>query len=58
MPLLTPLIFWLLAALTLKHFLADFVLQNRWMASGKEAPSGWALPLACHRILAADTPRA
>lgn len=48
MPLLTPLVFWLLAALTLKHFLADFVLQNRWMASGKEAPAGWALPLACH----------
>ena len=48
MPLLTPLVFWLLAALTLKHFLADFLLQTRWMASGKEADQGWLLPLACH----------
>jgi hypothetical protein len=48
MPLLLPLAFWLLAALTLKHFIVDFLLQTRWMAAGKEAPQGWAFPLACH----------
>jgi hypothetical protein len=48
MPLPLSLAFWLLAALTLKHFIADFLLQTRWMATGKEAPQGWALPLACH----------
>ena len=48
MPSLLSLAFWLLAALTLKHFIADFLLQTRWMAAGKEAPQGWALPLACH----------
>lgn len=48
MPLITPLMFWLLAGLTLKHFLADFVLQTRWMATGKESATGWILPLGCH----------
>ncbi len=38
----------LLAVLTAKHVLADFVLQPNWMARGKEAPSGWAMPLLAH----------
>jgi len=32
----------------LKHFLADFVLQFNWMATGKEQARGWAVPLAAH----------
>jgi hypothetical protein len=39
--------FWILL-LTAKHVMADFILQNRWMALGKEAPRGWALPLLVH----------
>ena len=37
-----------LAAFTVKHVLADFVLQSNWMARGKEAASGWAAPLLVH----------
>ena len=37
-----------LAAFTVKHVLADFVLQSNWMARGKEAASGWAAPLLAH----------
>ena len=30
--------------LTVKHIIADFVLQNSWMAIGKDQKTGWALP--------------
>ena len=38
------LIGWMLL-LTFKHIIADFVLQNSWMAHGKDQKKGWALPL-------------
>ena len=31
-----------------KHLLADFLLQTRSMAVGKDAPAGWFRPLATH----------
>jgi hypothetical protein len=34
--------------LTFKHVIADFVLQNSWMAIGKDQRTGWALPLLAH----------
>jgi hypothetical protein len=43
----TPLIVWMLV-LTVKHVVADFLLQNAWMAKGKDAKQGWALPLLAH----------
>jgi hypothetical protein len=39
--------FWVLLW-TAKHVMADFVLQTKWMALGKEARRGWALPLLVH----------
>lgn len=44
---LGPLLAWMLA-LTVKHVTADFFLQNAWMAMGKDARTGWALPLLAH----------
>lgn len=44
---LGPLVAWMLA-LTVKHVVADFFLQNAWMAMGKDARTGWALPLLAH----------
>lgn len=41
------LVFWMVA-LTIKHVIADFLLQNSWMATGKDARTGWALPLTVH----------
>jgi hypothetical protein len=41
------LVFWMLL-LTGKHVLCDFLLQTRWMALGKDAPTGWAKPLLVH----------
>ena len=45
----------LAGAMVLKHYLADFVLQGRWMARGKERARGWAMPLfahaGCHALL-------
>src|ERR1700709_2883580 len=38
------LVGWMLL-LTFKHVIADFVLQNAWMAIGKDQKTGWALPL-------------
>ena len=43
----TPLVVWMLI-LTVKHVVADFLLQNTWMAYGKDAKKGWALPLLVH----------
>ena len=37
--------------LTFKHIIADFVLQNSWMAIGKDQKTGWALPLLAHCLV-------
>lgn len=37
--------------LTFKHIIADFVLQNSWMAFGKDQKTGWALPLLVHCLI-------
>jgi hypothetical protein len=37
--------------LTFKHVIADFVLQNSWMAHGKDQAKGWALPLLVHCLI-------
>ena len=34
--------------LTIKHVIADFVLQTSWMAIGKDQKTGWFLPLLAH----------
>jgi Protein of unknown function (DUF3307) len=44
------LVGWMLL-LTLKHIIADFVLQNAWMAIGKDQKKGWALPLLAHCLV-------
>jgi hypothetical protein len=44
------LVGWMLV-LTFKHVIADFVLQNSWMALGKDQKSGWALPLLAHCLV-------
>lgn len=44
------LIGWMLL-LTFKHIIADFVLQNAWMAYGKDQKKGWALPLLVHCLI-------
>ena len=47
---LAPLVAWMLA-LTIKHVVADFFLQTTWMAKGKDARTGWALPLLVHCLI-------
>ena len=37
-----------MVAFAVKHVIADFVLQTSWMATGKDAKTGWALPLLVH----------
>jgi hypothetical protein len=44
------LVGWMLL-LTFKHVIADFVLQNSWMALGKDQKTGWALPLLAHCLV-------
>jgi hypothetical protein len=44
------LVWWMLL-LTFKHIIADFVLQNAWMAHGKDQRHGWALPLLVHCLI-------
>jgi hypothetical protein len=44
------LVVWMLV-LTVKHVIADFVLQNSWMAIGKDQRTGWALPLLAHCLV-------
>jgi E3 ubiquitin-protein ligase DOA10 len=44
------LIGWMLV-LTVKHVIADFVLQTSWMAIGKDQKTGWALPLLAHCLV-------
>jgi hypothetical protein len=41
------LVGWMLA-LTVKHVIADFFLQNAWLAMGKDQKTGWAKPLLLH----------
>lgn len=41
------LTFWMII-FAVKHVIADFVLQTSWMATGKDAKSGWAMPLLVH----------
>jgi hypothetical protein len=41
---------WMLL-LTVKHVIADFFLQNQWMAFGKDRKTGWALPLLVHCLI-------
>jgi hypothetical protein len=41
------LAFWMIV-LAIKHVIADFVLQTTWMATGKDAKTGWAMPLLVH----------
>ena len=45
-----PLVGWMLV-LTAKHIVADFFLQNTWMALGKDQKTGWALPLLAHCLI-------
>jgi Protein of unknown function (DUF3307) len=45
-----------LSAFLAKQFVADFLLQNQWMAFGKERAEGWIRPLLAHAgIHAAST---
>lgn len=44
------LVGWFLA-LTVKHVVADFLLQTHWMAVGKDRAEGWALPLLVHCLI-------
>src|SRR6202020_3308459 len=44
------LVGWMLI-LTVKHIIADFVLQTSWMAIGKDQKTGWALPLLAHCLV-------
>ena len=41
------LAFWMVV-LAIKHVTADFFLQTTWMAMGKDAKTGWAMPLLVH----------
>lgn len=41
------LTFWMVI-LAVKHVIADFFLQTSWIATGKDAKKGWALPLLVH----------
>ncbi len=44
------LVGWMLL-LAAKHVVADFFLQNTWMAVGKDQKRGWALPLLAHCLV-------
>jgi hypothetical protein len=44
------LVGWMLL-LTVKHIVADFMLQNSWMAIGKDQKTGWAMPLLAHCLV-------
>jgi hypothetical protein len=41
----------LIAIFSVKHFLADFVLQTGWIAIGKDCRNDWARPLAVHAAI-------
>ncbi len=36
---------------TVKHIIADFLLQTAWMAHGKDQKTGWGLPLLVHCLI-------
>ncbi len=38
----------LATAMAGKHFVADFLLQTKWMARAKGHPDGWIAPLVAH----------
>lgn len=38
-------------AFTVKHVVADFLLQTHWMAVGKDQAKGWAKPLLIHCLI-------
>lgn len=42
------MIFYLLIAFQLKHFIADYPLQTRWMLGKFKPGSEWILPLLAH----------
>ncbi len=44
------LVGWMLL-LTVKHVIADFMLQTSWMAIGKDQKTGWAMPLLAHCLV-------
>src|SRR5438445_13177342 len=44
------LVGWMLL-LTAKHVVADFFLQNTWMAVRKDQKRGWVLPLLAHCVV-------
>jgi Protein of unknown function (DUF3307) len=44
------LVTWMII-LTVKHVVADFFLQNSWMAKGKDSRTGWLLPLTVHCLV-------
>ena len=46
-------IFTLLVLFQIKHFIADFPLQNEYML-GKMKLNGWVLPLTCHALVHAS----
>lgn len=37
--------------LTVKHIIADFMLQTSWMAIGKDQKIGWGRPLLAHCLV-------
>jgi hypothetical protein len=45
-----PLVLWMLL-LTVKHVIADFFLQNSWIALGKDSKTHWLLPLTVHCLI-------
>jgi hypothetical protein len=45
-----PLVLWMLL-LTVKHVIADFFLQNSWIARGKDGKTNWLLPLSVHCLI-------
>ena len=45
-----PLVMWMML-LTGKHVVADFFLQNSWMAIGKDSKKNWLLPLTVHCLV-------
>lgn len=44
---------WLMlsALFLIKHLVADFILQTRWMVAGKERETGWFVPLSTHATI-------
>jgi hypothetical protein len=45
-----PLVTWMML-LTVKHVVADFLLQNSWIAHGKDSKTNWLVPLSVHALV-------